>query len=156
MLGNSSVGDVPSASFNSLRHAWLVLNVPVHWRIVTPVEKTPFACGDAARPLRIVIDDLTAPDRASTRLLRSFAQRSCAEVYGTASDRTRRVVIGVPDEREVIPVEYVLPGGGGRRMAVFASNAWIRHSAQTTAAEFGIPVEEALRSLTLGGCMFAP
>ena len=34
-------------------------------------------------------------------------------------------------------------------MAVFSSNAWIRRSAQTTAAEFGIPVEEALRSLTL-------
>jgi hypothetical protein len=126
-----------------------MLNVPVHWRIVTPIDKTPFACGQAGRPLRIVVDDLTAPDSAATRLLYAFGGRSGAEVYGTARERPSRVVIGAPDERGVIPVEYALPGGAGRRMAVMSSNDWISVSARTTAAQFGVSMEEAVRSLTL-------
>jgi hypothetical protein len=43
----------------------------------------------------------------------------------------------------------VLPRGGGRRIAVFSSNSWISASAQKTAAEFGVSMEEAVRSLTL-------
>ena len=126
-----------------------MLNVPVHWRIITSVDETPFACGQAGRPLRIVIDDLTAPDCAATRLLYAFDGRSGAEVYGIAPERASRVVIGEPDERGVIPVEYVLPGGAGRRMAVMSSNDWISASARTTAEEFGVPIQEATRSLTL-------
>ncbi|MGZ4248870.1 MAG: hypothetical protein ACXVUE_11265 [Solirubrobacteraceae bacterium] len=126
-----------------------MLNVPVHWRIVTSSDKTPFACRKAGRPLRIVVDDLTAPDSAATRLLYAFGGRSGAEVYGTAPERPSRVVIGSPDERGVIPVEYVLPGGPGRRMAVMSSDDWISVSARTTAVECGVSMEEAVRSLTL-------
>lgn len=126
-----------------------MLNVPAHWRILTPIDKRPFACGEAGRPLRVVIDDFTAPERAATRLLYAFGERSGVEVYSTALDRTARVVIEAPNEQGVIPVEYVLPGGVGRRMAVFSSNGWISTSAPRTAAEVGVPVEEAVRSLTL-------
>ena len=126
-----------------------MLNVPVHWRITTSVDQTPFACGQASRPLRIVIDDLTAPDCAATRLLYAFDGRSDAEVYGTACERPSRVVVGAPDDRGVISVEYRLPGGSGRQMAVMSSNDWIRVSARTTAAEFEVSMDEGVRSLTL-------
>jgi hypothetical protein len=122
-----------------------MLNVPVHWRIITSVDETPFACGQAGRPLRIVIDDLTAPDCAATRLLYAFDGRSGAEVYGIAPERASRVVIGEPDERGVIAVEYVLPGGAGRRMAVMSSNDWISASTRTTAEELGVPIQKATR-----------
>jgi hypothetical protein len=125
-----------------------VLNVPAHWRIVTSVDESPFACGHAGRPLRIVIDDLTAPDQMATRLLYALGGRSGAEVYGTAPERATRVVIEARSEQGVIPVEYVVPAGAGRRMAVFSNN-WISASAQKTAAEFGVSVDEAVRSLTL-------
>ena len=111
--------------------------------------QTPFACGQASRPLRIVIDDLTAPDCAATRLLYAFDGRSDAEVYGTACERPSRVVVGAPDDRGVISVEYRLPGGSGRQMAVMSSNDWIRVSARTTAAEFEVSMDEGVRSLTL-------
>lgn len=124
-----------------------VLNVPAHWRILTAADKTPFASGEAGRPIRVVIDDLTVADRATTRLLYAFGGRSDAEVYGTSPERAARLVIEAPDEGGVIPVEYVLPGGG--RRAVLSSTDWIGARARTTAAEFGVSVEEAIRALTL-------
>jgi hypothetical protein len=126
-----------------------VLNVPAHWRILTPADKTPFASGEAGRPIRIVIDDRTVGDRATTRLLFAFGGRSDAEVYGTAPERTARVVIEAPDGRGAIPVEYVLPDGRGRREAVISSSNWTPASAQMTAADLGVSEEDAIRSLTL-------
>lgn len=134
---------------DALRHALRVLNVPAHWRILTAADKTPFASGEAGRPIRVVIDDLTVADCATTRLLYAFGGRSGAEVYGTAPERTARVVIEAPDERGAIPIEYVLPDGRGRRMAVSSSDDRIGAGARTTADEFGVSVEDALRSLTL-------
>ena len=125
-----------------------MLNGSAHWRIPTSA-KTAFAHGEAGRPLRIVIDDTTAPDCAATRLLYAFGGRSGAEVYGTSAERASRVVIGAPHAGGVIPVSYKLPGGAGRRMAVMSSNDWINASARTTAAELGVSIEEAVRSLTL-------
>jgi hypothetical protein len=78
-----------------------MLNVPVHRRIATSVDETPFACGQAERPLRIVIDELTAPDGAATRLLYAFGGCSGAEVYGTARGRSSRVVIAARDPSRV-------------------------------------------------------
>jgi hypothetical protein len=132
----------------SRRYKPSMLNVPKHWRISSAGRHSPFSAGTDARPLRIVLDDATATGDAASTLLEQFSARPGFELYHTHPAASARVAIGDRDVRGVIPVDYVLPGGGGQRMAL-ASSAWLDKGVELSAREFGATRDEARRLLTL-------
>jgi hypothetical protein len=125
-----------------------MLNVAKHWRLGPVGEHGAFDAHARARPLRIVLDDATAPAAPAGRLLRAFASRPGVELFATAPDAPQRIELGAPDARGAIVFDYVLAAGGGMRMAL-ASSHWLDQGAQRSEAEFGVPRAEAMRVLSL-------
>lgn len=125
-----------------------MLNVNPHWRIVTRSDYTPFAAGEHGRRLRVVIDDDAISESFPLDVLRSFAERPSVEIVGTNSSPDRRVLIKPTDDHGHIPIDYILPNGGGFHGAVPEGREW-RKLAQETEKINAIPRDEAFRALVL-------
>jgi hypothetical protein len=126
-----------------------MLNVPSHWRAPPSFnELSPFGAAQYGRPLRIVIDEATAPQGPALELLRAFSERPALEIYSTDSRATRRIELGpVRPERDLIETHHVLPEGG-HSCALGAAASWLEH-ARVASGEYGLDEEGSLRGLLL-------